>query len=136
MKILKPILLSILLHLYIQIDILIQTKLYDQNMYFDGWLALPIIFAIAVYWIFRSLCKKEFWTALVSFVIIYAIFVYIGRTTDYFIWLLNLTNLSTYYDRSINYYELGINASADGLLHTIAFAISSVVYLIRHRKTK
>ncbi|MBQ8541672.1 MAG: hypothetical protein IJ435_09405 [Clostridia bacterium] len=136
MKMLKAILFSLLIHLYMQIDMLLQIKSYDSNVGISNFLAftLPIIFAVVVYFIFKTLNKKEFWISVISFVIIYVLFVYLGNSTNYFKWLFNLMKLSVFYDDT--YYELGVNAIADGLLHTIGFVVSSAIYLIKNRRTK
>ena len=128
MKIIKAVLLSLLIHLYMQFDILLQIKSYDSNSgvsYFLSFI-LPIIFAVVVYFIFKTLTKKEFWVAIISFVIIYVLFVYLGNSTNYFKWLFNLMKLDVYYDDT--YYELGVNAMLDGVLHTIGFIVSSAIY--------
>ena len=52
----------------------------------------------------------------------------------YFKWLFNLMKLNVFYDDT--YYELGVNAMADGLLHTIGFVVSSTIYLIKNRRIK
>lgn len=138
MKILKAILFSMLIHLYMQIDILLQIKSHDSNSGMSDFLmiALPIIFAIVVYCVFKRISKKEFWITTFSFIAIYVMFVYLSNSTNYFKWLFNLVNLSIYYDGSYNYYELGINAMVDGVLHTICFLIPSTIYLIKNRRVK
>lgn len=134
MKILKSILFSLLIHLYMQVDILLQIKSYDSDSGISNFLlfALPVIFAIVVGCIFINLNKKEFWITTFSFITIYAIFVYLGKSTNYFKWLFNLMTLSVLYNDA--YYELGVNAMVDGLLHTIGFVISSGIYLIKKAK--
>ena len=136
MKILKSILFSLLIHFYMQIDILLQIKTYDSNSGISDFVAfaLPIIFTIVVYCIFKSLDKKEFWIATVSFIAIYVMFVCLGNSTDYFKWLFNLMKLDVFYDDT--YYELGVNAMVDGLFHTIGFVVSSTIYLIKSRRIK
>ena len=61
-------------------------------------------------------------------------FVYLGISTNYFEWLFNLMKLNVIYDDT--YYELGVNAMVDGLLHTIGFVVSSTIYLIKSRRIK
>jgi len=136
MKILKSILFSLLIHFYMQIDILLQIKTYDSNSGISDFVAfaLPIIFTIVVYYIFKSLDKKEFWITTVSFIAIYVMFIYLGNSTNYFEWLFNLMKLNVIYDDT--YYELGVNATVDGLLHTIGFVFSSTIYLIKNRRIK
>ena len=62
MKIIKAILFSLLIHLYIQFDMLLQIKSYDSNSGMSDFFAfaLPVIFAIIVYLIFANLTRKEF----------------------------------------------------------------------------
>ncbi len=136
MKIIKAVLFSLLIHLYMQIDMLLQIKSYDSNSGTSNFLAftLPVIFAVVVYFIFKTLTKKEFWITIISFVIIYVLFVYLGSSTNYFKWLFNLMKLDVYYDDT--YYELGVNAMLDGVLHTIGFIVSSATYLIKNRRVK
>ena len=136
MKILKSILFSLLIHFYMQIDILLQIKTYDSNSGVSDFVAfaLPIIFTIVVYYIFKCLDKKEFWITTVSFIAIYVMFIYLGNSTNYFEWLFNLMKLNVFYDDT--YYELGVNAMVDGLLHTIGFVFSSTIYLIKNRRIK
>lgn len=130
MKIVKAVLISLLMHLYIQIDILLQIKAYDSNSDIFNWLTiiLPIIFAVAVYFTFKALDSREFWMTVISFVVIYAVFIVSGSRTDYFKWLFNLM---VYYDELS--YEIGINAMLDGLAHTVGFIVSGVTYLIKNR---
>ena len=136
MKIIKAVLLSLLIQLYMQIDILLQIKSYDSNSGVSDFLAfaLPVIFAVVVYFIFKILTKKEFWVTIISFVIIFVLFVYLGNSTNYFKWLFNLMKLDVYYDDT--YYELGVNAMLDGVLHTIGFIVSSAIYLLKNRRVK
>ena len=119
-----------------QIDILLQIKSYDSNSGVSDFLAfaLPVIFAVVVYFIFKILTKKEFWVTIISFVIIFVLFVYLGNSTNYFKWLFNLMKLDVYYDDT--YYELGVNAMLDGVLHTIGFIVSSAIYLLKNRRVK
>ncbi len=136
MKAIKAVMLTLGIHLYIQIDILLQIKSYDSRWGDSDILALvlPIIFAVAVFFIIKTLTKKEFWISVISFVGIYVLFSFIGITTDYFKWLFNLMQLDVYYDDS--YYELGINAMLDGVLHMIAVTVSYIIGFIKIRRTQ
>ena len=136
MKIIKAILFSLLIHLYIQFDMLLQIKSYDSNSGMSDFFAfaLPVIFAIIVYLIFANLTRKEFLISTISFVVVYVLFICLGNSTSYFKWLFNLMNLDVYYDDT--YYELGVNAMLDGVLHTIGYVVSSTIYLIKNGKVK
>ena len=136
MKIIKAVLFSLIIHVYMQIDTLLQIKSYDSNSGISNFLVfvLPVIFAVVVYFIFKTLTKKEFWISIISFFIIYGLFVYLGSSTNYFKWLFNLMKLDIYYDET--YYELGVNAMLDGVLHTIGFVVLSAIYLIKNRRVK
>ena len=137
MKIIKAILFSLLIHLYIQFDMLLQIKSYDSNSGMSDFFALvlPVIFAIIVYRIiFANLTRKEFLISTISFVVVYVLFICLGNSTSYFKWLFNLMNLDVYYDDT--YYELGVNAMLDGVLHTIGYVVSSTIYLIKNGKVK
>ena len=136
MKIIKAVLFSVIIHLYMKIDMLLQIKSYDSNSGMSNFLALvlPIMFAIVVYLMFKTLRKNEFWISTISFAVIYVLFICLGNSTSYFKWLFNLMNLDVYYDDT--YYELGVNAILDGVLHTIGYVVSSTIYLIKNRKVK
>ena len=132
MKILKPILLAILLLLYMFAISLFLTKLYDLNLELCGILqtVLPIVFAIVVYIVFRTLSKKEFWIAVISFLIFFVILGYSGIPNKL------LTLINAYQPPYFSAYAPALNMTANLLGHTIAFVISSVIYLVTHRKTK
>ena len=40
------------------------------------------------------------------------------------------------YNYDDTYYELGVNAMLDGVLHTIGYVVSSTIYLIKNGKVK
>lgn len=133
-KALKPFVFGLLLHLYMQINILIQIKAYDSAPgFFSDMLAfiLPIIFGFVVYCKLKNVTKVNFGITLLWFVALFVFFLVLGYVTDYFNWLFNLV---VFYDET--YYELDINAMLDGLLHTISIVVVFVTYIVKLKKAK
>ncbi len=131
MKILKSIFFALMFHLIMQINILIQGKIYDTMPDFSDfvYLILSVVFGIVAYFIFKKFSKNTYWVLTIIFVVIYISFICFVSKTNYFMWLFKLT--VPYYDET--YYELDINAMMTGLTHTIAYVVSSIIYLIKSK---
>ena len=132
MKILKSIFVALLFHLIMQINILIQGKIYDAMPDVSDFvcLLLSVVFGVVTYLIFKKLGRNTYWVSTIIFAVIYILFICFISKTNYFMWLFKLT--IPYYDET--YYELDINAMVTGLEHTIAYVVSSITYFIKSKR--
>lgn len=132
MKILKSIFVALLFHLIMQINILIQGKIYDVMPDVSDFvcLLLSVVFGVVTYLIFKKLGRNTYWVSTIIFAVIYILFICFISKTNYFMWLFKLT--IPYYDET--YYELDINAMVTGLAHTIAYVVSSITYFIKSKR--
>jgi len=132
MKILKSIFVALLFHLIMQINILIQGKIYDAMPDVSDFvcLLLSVVFGVVTYLIFKKLGRNTYWVLTIIFAVIYILFICFISKTNYFMWLFKLT--IPYYDET--YYELDINAMVTGLAHTIAYVVSSITYFIKSKR--
>ena len=132
MKILKSIFVALLFHLIMQINILIQGKIYDAMPDVSDFvcLLLSVVFGVVTYLIFKKFGRNTYWISTIIFAVIYILFICFISKTNYFMWLFKLT--IPYYDET--YYELDINAMVTGLAHTIAYVVSSITYFIKSKR--
>ena len=132
MKILKSIFVALLFLLIMQINILIQGKIYDAMPDVSDFvcLLLSVVFGVVTYLIFKKLGRNTYWVSTIIFAVIYILFICFISKTNYFMWLFKLT--IPYYDET--YYELDINAMVTGLAHTIAYVVSSITYFIKSKR--
>ena len=132
MKILKSIFVALLFHLIMQINILIQGKIYDAMPDVSDFvcLLLSVVFGVVTYLIFKKLGRNTYWVSPIIFAVIYILFICFISKTNYFMWLFKLT--IPYYDET--YYEHDINAMVTGLAHTIAYVVSSITYFIKSKR--
>ena len=132
MKILKSIFVALLFHLIMQINILIQGKIYDAMPDVSDFvcLLLSVVFGVVTYLIFKKLGRNTYWVSTIIFAVIYILFICFISKTNYFMWLFKLT--IPCYDET--YYELDINAMVTGLAHTIAYVVSSITYFIKSKR--
>ena len=134
MKILKSVVLALLLHLYIQLDMFIQLKLYDSGSFLAGGAAilLPMIFGVATYFLLKKIYKKPSGIFIIAFATFCLIFIVLHYDIGYFTAMLyDEVNRVHHYNET--YYELRVNAVADGILHMISFIVAYVTYLVRSK---
>ena len=133
MKVLKSVFVALLFHLIMQVNILIQGKIYDTMIMLDisniAFILLAVVFGVVVYLIFKKSGRNIYGTSTIIFAAIYVLFLCLSQT-GYFMWLFKL--IIPHYDET--YYELDINAFLMGIAQTIAYVVSSIIYLIKSKK--
>ena len=131
MKMLKSIFVALLFHLIMLVNILLQIAIYDTSesgsvfvfLFLTG--AYGAIVYFVSFWAFDNDERKIYWSSVATFALLYVVFICFVSKTYYFTWLFRLT-VPRY---SNTYYEIGIHALLTGLTHTVAYVISSVIYL-------
>lgn len=136
MKVLKSVFLALLLHLYIQLDMFAQLKLYDSGSFLaDGAsIMLPAVFGVVTYFLLKKIYKKPSGIFIIAFAALCLFFVVLHYDIDYFTNLYGAVDRIYYYDRID--YELRVNAVFDGILHIVSFIVTYVIYMIRNNSKK
>ena len=129
MSVFKSIFVALLFHLIMQIDILLQIAAYASGNGATFVLVfLTFLFGIAAFYVpfvvFENSDRKIYLGSVAVFAVLYILFICISAT-EYFTWLFKIAVPS--YDKT--YYEIDINALVTGVAHTVAYAVSSVLYL-------